>query len=106
MAKYFGKIAFARTFETSPGVWTEEMEIREYYGDVIRNARRLVTPSDSLNDNVEISNEFSIVGDAIAYNDFHSMRWIEWMGTKWKINSVSVEHPRLILSVGGVYHDQ
>ena len=44
MAKFFGKIGFANTEETSPGIWSGVVE-RPYYGDVISrgmNVYRLV----------------------------------------------------------------
>lgn len=53
-----------------------------------------------------VSNEFSIVADPFAYANFHSMRFIEYMGAKWKISNVEVQYPRLILTVGGVYNEQ
>jgi len=28
------------------------------------------------------------------------------MGAKWKITNVEVQYPRLILTIGGVYHAQ
>ena len=60
---------------------------------------------DKLNDDVNISNEISIVADPFAYQNFHAMRYVEFMGAKWKISSVEVQYPRLILTVGGVYND-
>lgn len=103
MAKFYGKIGFADTVETAPGVWTEQIVERNYFGDIIRNTRRLQS-SDQLNDNINISNEFSIVADPYANNNFHSMRYIEFMGAKWKITNVEDRYPRLILTVGGVYN--
>lgn len=106
MAKYYGKIGYAITEETGPGVWTEQIIERSYQGDVVKNYRRLDSPNETLNDNINISNDISIVADAFAYNNFHSIRWIEWMGTKWKVTGVTVEHPRLNLNIGGVYHGE
>ncbi len=103
MAKFYGKIGFADTVETAPGVWTEQIVERNYFGDIIRNTRRLQS-SDQLNDDINISNEFSIVADPYANNNFHSMRYIEFMGAKWKITNVEDRYPRLILTVGGVYN--
>ena len=103
MAKWCGIIGYATTNETSPGVWTEEITERSYFGDVIRNARRLQTTSQ-INDDINVSNEFSIVADPFAFDNFHSMRYIEFMGTKWKITNIEVQYPRLILTVGGVYN--
>lgn len=103
MAKFFGKIGYAVTTETEPGVWVEQITERSYYGDVIRNVRKLQT-SDQVNDDINISNEISIVADPFAYQNFHSMRYVEYMGTRWKVYSIEVSYPRLILSVGGVYN--
>lgn len=103
MAKFYGKIGYAITKETIPGVWVEEIVERSYYGDVIRNIRRLQS-SENLNDDINVSNEISIVADAFANQNFHSMRYVEYMGAKWKVSSVEVKYPRLILNMGGVYN--
>ena len=103
MAKFYGKIGFAETVETTPGVWKEKIVDYRYFGDIIRNARRLQS-SDQLNDDINISNEISIVADPYANQNFHSMRYVEFMGAKWKITNVEVRYPRLILTVGGVYN--
>lgn len=103
MNKFYGKIGYAISEETVPGVWVERIVERSYYGDVIRNIRRLQS-SENLNDDINISNEISIVADAFANQNFHSMRYVEYMGTKWKVSSIEVKYPRLILSIGGVYN--
>lgn len=103
MAKWFGKIGYAETVKTPPGVWKEKINVRDYYGDLTRNTRRLQS-ADKVNDDLNISNELSIVSDPYAINNFHSMRYVEFMGAKWKINTVEVSYPRLILTFGGVYN--
>ena len=103
MAKWFGKIGFAETKETKPGVWEEIITVREYYGDVTRNTRRFQS-SENLNDNIVVSNDISIVADPYAIQNFHSIRYIEFMGTKWKSDNVEVSYPRLILTLGEIYN--
>lgn len=103
MAKWYGTIGYVETEEVDPGVWKEQVTERKYSGDVNRNKRMLQT-ADQLNDNINISNEFSIVSDPYANEHFHSMRYIEFMGAKWKITNVEVQYPRLILTAGGVYN--
>lgn len=105
MAKWYGEIGFAQEVEKTPGVWVEEIVRREYSGDFIRNTRRLQSTSQ-LNDNVTISNSISIIADPYANENFHSMRYAEFMGTKWKVESAEVEYPRLILTLGGVYNGE
>lgn len=102
MAKWFGKIGFANTVETSPGIWEEQITTREYFGDVYRNTRRLQT-TDQVNDDIVVSNEISILADPFANENFHSMRYAEFMGTPWKITNVDVKYPRLILTLGGLF---
>lgn len=105
MAKWFGVIGYAEQVETEPGVWKETITEREYFGDMTRNTRRLQS-TDQLNDDISISNEISIVSDPYANENFHSMRYATYMGTKWKITSVEVQYPRLILSLGGVWNGE
>ena len=103
MAKFYGNIGFAETVETEPGVWVEEMTVRPYYGDLVRNTRRLEN-SGGVNDNVNISNDISIIADPYANHNFHSIRYIEFMGAKWKVSNIEFQYPRLILTIGGVYN--
>lgn len=103
MAKFYGNIGFAETVETEPGVWVEKMTVRPYYGDLVRNTRRLEN-SGGVNDNVNISNDISIIADPYANHNFHSIRYIEFMGAKWKVSNIEVQYPRLILTIGGVYN--
>lgn len=105
MAKFYGKIGYASTVETKPGVYEEQIVERSYYGDLIRNTRRLQS-ADKVNDDINISNEISIVSDPYATNNFHTMRYVVFMGTKWKVSNVEVSYPRLILTLGGVYNGQ
>lgn len=107
MAKFYGKVGYAETVETpiGSGIWVESIVEREYYGDLIRNTRRLQS-GNQVNDDINVSNEISIVSDPYANQNFHAMRYVEFMGTKWKIVSVEVRYPRLILSVGGVYNGE
>lgn len=101
--KFFGKIGYAITNETNPGIWDSEIIEREYYGDVDKfsNFRK---SSDSTNDDTEFKNTISIIADPFAYENFQFMAYIEWMGVKWKISQIDVDRPRLTISLGGIYN--
>ena len=103
MAKFFGSIGYAETSETKSGVWEEVVSERNYFGDVLKNTRRL-EGSENLNDNLAINNIISIIADPFANQHFHTMRYVKWMGVSWKITNVEVQRPRLILTIGGVYN--
>lgn len=103
MAKYYGAVGYATSVEVRPGIWKDEIIERKYYGDVIRNNRRLES-GEQVNDDINISNEISILADPYANENFHLIKYVEFMGTKWKVSNITVQFPRLILSVGGVYN--
>lgn len=103
MAKFYGMIGYADTKETKPDVWEAQLTERPYYGDLVRNTRRFQS-TENLNDDLTVANEISIVADPFANQNFHLMRYITFMGTKWRITNVEVQYPRLILTIGGVYN--
>lgn len=105
MAKFYGVIGYSTTKETVPGVWKDDITEREYFGELTRNSRRLQS-TDKVNDDINIANEISILADPFANENFHSMKYVKFMGTKWKITSVEVKYPRLILAIGGKYNGQ
>lgn len=104
MARFYGIIGYGETVETKPGVWSTEEVRRAYSGDLLRNTSG-AEPSGQVNDDIRIANEISIVADPYARENFHSMRYVEFMGAKWKVTRVEVQYPRLILTIGGVYGD-
>lgn len=102
MAKYYGHIGFATQVESEPGIWIDAIERRPYKGDILRSGRRYES-SDNINDKFTINNSFSIISDAFLYSHIPAMRYIEYLGAKFKITSVDIERPRVTISVGGVY---
>ena len=103
MARFYGEIGYAVTEETTPGVWEETISRRNYYGEVLQNARRWET-GEGANDNLTLNNRISILADAYAYEHFFAMRFIAWGGALWKITNVEVQRPRLLLTIGGIYN--
>ena len=102
--KFYGKIGYVDTAETKPGVHEAAVTERVYYGDVTRKISKWQT-ADKLNDDLTVNNEISIVADQYAYQHFSLIHYVIWEGVKWKINTITVQHPRLILEIGGVYND-
>lgn len=103
MAKYYGKVGYIETVEVEPGIWQEQTIERPYYGDLIRNTSRYQS-SGGVNDDININNNISIVADPYANENFQHMRYVEFMGAKWKITNVEIQYPRILLSIGGVYN--
>lgn len=107
MAKFYGKVGFVVQVENPPesGIWVSEPMERDYYGDVNRNVRRWDT-GQKINDDVNINNEISILSDPFVMQNIPWIRYVKWNGAAWKVSSVDVQYPRLILSLGGVWNGE
>lgn len=103
MAKFFGNIGFTKSVEVRPGYWKPENIVKQYCGDIV-NERFQRQSSGNVNDDLNLVNEISIVSDEYAYDNWYAMTYVEYMGAKWKVKSVEVKYPRLILSTGGLYN--
>lgn len=103
MAKFYGKVGYVRTVETTLGVWEEVTTERIYRGDLIKNRRKLQNDSE-VNSGISIQNSISIVADPYARDHFYEIRWVEFQNSKWSVSDVTVEYPRLTLMLGGLYH--
>lgn len=105
MAKFHGVVGYAgESLETSPGVWEDAIIEFHYFGDVIRNTRRMQQSGESVNDDLTVGNSISIVADAYAREHFFAIRYVQWAGILWTVSEVEVQSPRLLLRLGGVYN--
>lgn len=104
MGRFYGKVGFSVEAETSPGVWVENpIEEKSYYMDVTRNSNRFSNRSEVVDD-FTISNSVSFISDHYSRNNLSKIKYVEFMGTKWKVESVEIKFPRLFLTIGGVYN--
>ena len=106
MAKWYGKIGYITTNEVEPGVWASNAPIEKSYdGDILSNSSRWAS-SNKVNDDLNVSNRISIVADPFAFQNFQSIKYIEFMSGVWEVSNIEVQYPRLILTVGGVYNGE
>lgn len=103
--KFYGKIGFGETVEKSDGIWADTIVEKDYYGDILKNVKRSEDAA-KVNDDISISNQLSIVSDPYLTNHFHAIKYVTMFGTNWKVTSVEVQFPRLLLTLGGVYNGQ
>lgn len=102
--RFYGKVGYVTTVETRPGVWMPDQVVeRPYYGEILRYTRRW-QGAEKANDNLNISNQISILADPYAYEHFSEIRYVYWKNTKWKVPDIEVSYPRLILTIGEVYN--
>lgn len=104
MARFYGKVGFIKPEESEGSVWTDTEPVeRPYYGDLIRHSYRF-NATDKVNDDISLNNEVSIVADAFAYENFQYMRYVVINNVKWEIMSVTIDRPRITLTIGGVFN--
>lgn len=105
MPKFCGVIGYALTKETSPGIFEETIIEKRVQGEMVAN-RRGYSDSTSVNPDITISNRVSIIADSYAREHFYSIRYIEFMGVKWRIGDAEIAPPRIILSLKERYNEQ
>jgi hypothetical protein len=103
MAKFYGQVGYGYSEETTPGVWEDVITEKPYYGDVIRNTRKLES-GESLNNDISVGNSISLIADEYANQHFFNIKYVRWAGVLWTVSTVEVKSPRLILSLGSVYN--
>lgn len=103
MAKFYGQVGYAETVKVRPGVSEEVITEVPYFGDVSNNIVRSEGGDKVLPDS-QAGPVIEIVADAYMDKHFFAIRYVEWAGTKWAVDSVTAVRPRLHLRLGGVYH--
>lgn len=102
MAKFYGTIGYAISEESVPGVWTHDVVERTYTGDIVKNVRGWRS-NENINPDFTLSDMISIITDEFSINNLHKMKYVDWRGAKWQIESVKIERPRMVLTLGGLY---
>jgi hypothetical protein len=106
MAKFYGAVGYADGTVESPsgsGIFVEQIVEKFYYGDVVRNTRKL-DEAEKVNLDISVGNSISIVADAYANEHFFAIRYVSWQGALWTVSNVDVQSPRLLLRLGVVYN--
>lgn len=103
MPKIVGYIGYGFQKESAPGVWTDVIEEKRYFGDIMWDNRRF-SQNENVNDDLIMNDAFSLVADAFANENFMNIRYFKWNNYRWTVTAVEVEPPRLKLYVGSVYN--
>lgn len=104
MSKCSGTIGYLGSEETQPGVWTPVITEKRYTGDLVRNNRRFSRDAENVFDDLTISNNISILSNKFMLDNLSYMTFISFNNSKWKINSVDINYPRIIITLGGLYN--
>lgn len=111
MNKWFGKIGFFVNAEVikdgrHTGVWKSTITERKYYGDILADFRKMENASYSTNGNINVNNKISILSDRFLNDNLMDIKYIEFKGTKFTVQSLdTINSPRITVTLGGVYHE-
>ena len=107
MARFYGVVGFIRTVERDPenrpGIWDAVTTERTYSGEVYSLNVRW-NQNGNINDDLVINHRISIIADTFMKENIGAMKYVRWQGIDWKITNIEIQHPRLILTIGGEYH--
>lgn len=102
--KYSGKIGFwIDDIEVRPGVYKSEIVEKSYKGDITRSSQRWKS-NENLNSDLTINNRISIISDLYLNKHISSIKYITFMGTKWKVSSIDINYPRVTIDIGEVWN--
>ena len=102
MPKSYILIGFAEEVETAPSVFQEVVTEKRFSADIKRDTGGR-SDAEKVNLDFTVGNTFSILANSETNNKLHAMRYVRWRGSRWTISDVSVEPPRLVLRLGGLY---
>lgn len=102
--KWYGEIGFwMDDKEIRPGVFKPGIIPKQYTGEMLRNTQRWAS-SQKQNDDLNMSHRIRIVADMYLNENLSSIKYVTYMGSKWKVNSIEVNYPGVTLELGGVYN--
>jgi len=108
MAKYSGLVGYITQEESSPGVWSSVENPKLMKGDIIRQSSSFQsdgrTSSSKVNDDITLNHRVSLLGDAYAFSNYYTIKWIALDGLKWQVSSVEIQRPRIIVTLGGLWN--
>lgn len=104
MAKYVGRIGIGHTVDKGYGVYEMVMEEHDIFGDFLQVPKSQLIAA-GVNDDITISNRISIFQNSFVMNNLHDIKYLTYGGAKWKVSSVELNYPRIILTTGGLYNN-
>lgn len=105
MARFYGSIGFESQEETRPGIFIPSYVERSYKGDLVKRFVRW-TPTEHMNDDLNILNDISIIADTFIDHNFGAMRYVKMKDQMFSIESATIDPDthRLTISLGGLFH--
>jgi len=108
MARYSGLVGYVTQEETVPGVYSPVENTKLMRGNVLRETvsqqADRIHSGNKVNSDITLGHRVSLVGDAYAFGNYYNIKWIELDAMKWEVNSIELQRPRIIVSLGGLWN--
>lgn len=104
--KYSGVIGFKvdEVDQNGTGVYVPVIEEHKYTGDILRRNLKNQEESNKQNDNINVSNQISIVSNFYLRNNWPTIQYVTWNGVRFKVSNIDLSSmPRVIIDLGGIY---
>ena len=106
MARYHDKVGFLIPVDNQETGMASSVAVeRPYYGTIIEHSRRW-DASEHVNDDLTISNQIAITANDYAFKHMSCIAYARFMGQNWKVTSIRVKTPEIVLTLGGVWNGQ
>ena len=106
MARFHDKVGFLIPIDDQrTGLSTNRVVERPYYGKILEHTRRWES-TEHVNDDLSISNQISITANDYAFKHMSCIAYVRFMGGYWKVSSVRIKGPEIVLTLGGVWNGQ
>jgi hypothetical protein len=103
MAKFSGLVGYVTQEEQVPGVWSPVEKTAMMKGDVIRLSSTY-QDNGKVNSDMSLNHRVSLIGDAYAFENYFKLKWVDFNGLRVEINSIEMQRPRIIITLGGVWN--
>lgn len=104
MARFHDKVGFLIPMDNQITGISEPVPVEKpYYGRILEHSRRWDS-SDSTNDDLTITNQISITANDYAFKYLSSIAYVRWKKGCWKVSSIRVKGPEIVLTLGGVWN--
>lgn len=105
MTRFKGKVGFVIKGNYVDDVRKPLVVEREYTGDILNETMNYVQ-EEKVFDDKSFSERITILADTYAQEKYTDIRYVIKAGSRYNVTSVQVSRPRLILSLGGLYHGE
>ena len=90
--------------EDMPSVYESKVVRKSFRGELLGQYWRNQNSDKSTNDNLLNNNKISIVMSKFFMKNIANLKYVEYNGVKWKVETFEIKAPRIHITLGGVYN--